>query len=189
LKSKPVPKDQPVEFEILETQLAFKGRVWDVVSDRFDYQGQPLVRDYIKHPGAVATIALNESRQILMVRQYRHPVRKFLWEIPAGLLDVPGEPLEAAARRELIEETSHDASSWEHLISFHPSPGGNSETITVFLATEVRPISSDYEATGEESDMLVEWVDFDEALKSVLASEIQNPSAVVAILALAARLK
>lgn len=184
-----MPKDEPVEFEILESRLAFEGRVWDVVSERFDYLGQPLVRDFIKHPGAVATIALNENRKILMIRQYRHPVRKYLWEIPAGLLDVPGEPLEAAARRELIEETSHDASVWEHLISFHPSPGGNSETITVFLATDVHPIASDYEPTGEESDMLVRWVDFDEAVKSVLASEIQNPSAVVAILALAARLK
>lgn len=184
-----MPKDQPVDFEIKESQRAFKGRVWDVVSERFDYRGHELVRDFIKHPGAVATLALNEKRQILMVRQYRHPVRKFLWEIPAGLLDVPGEPLEQAARRELIEETSHDASTWELLISFHPSPGGNSETITVFLATDVFAVASDYEATGEESDMLVQWVDFDEALASVLASEVQNPSAVVAILALAARLK
>lgn len=184
-----MPKDEPADFEILESRLAFKGRVWDVVSESFDYRGQSLVRDFIKHPGAVAILALNDRRQILMIRQYRHPVRKYLWEIPAGLLDVPGETLEAAAKRELIEETSHDATALEHLISFHPSPGGNSETITVFLATGVQPISSDYEATGEESDMQVRWIDFDEALKSVLASEIQNPSAVVAILALAARLK
>jgi ADP-ribose pyrophosphatase len=184
-----MPKDQPVEREILSTEVVFKGRIWDVVSETFRYNDEHLVRDFVRHPGAVAVLAMNEKREILMIRQYRHPVRKLLWEIPAGLLDVPGESLEAAARRELIEETGYDATSLETLITFHTSPGGNDESITIFLATELVEVQHDFVATGEESDMLVEWVPLDDALKSVLASEVQNPSAVVAILALAARLK
>lgn len=184
-----MPKDQPVSRDILSTDLVFKGRIWDVVSETFRYNDEILVRDFVRHPGAVAVAALNDQRELLMIRQYRHPVRKLLWEIPAGLLDIAGESLEVAARRELIEETGYDATTLEPLITFHPSPGGNDESITIFLATELFKVDHGFVATGEESDMLVEWVAFDEALASVLSSDIQNPSAVVAILALAARLK
>jgi ADP-ribose pyrophosphatase len=184
-----MPKDQPVSREILSTDLVFKGRIWDVVSETFRYNDETLVRDFVRHPGAVAVAALNDRRELLMIRQYRHPVRKLLWEIPAGLLDIAGESLEAAARRELTEETRYDATTLEPLITFHPSPGGNDESITIFLATGLFEVEHDFQATGEESDMLVQWVAFDDALESVLRSEIQNPSAVVAILALAARLK
>ncbi len=184
-----MPKDQLVEHEIVSTELVFKGRIWNVVSEAFRYSDGILVRDFVRHPGAVAVIALNSSNEILMVRQYRHPVRKLLWEIPAGLLDIPGESFEQAARRELREETSFDARSLEHLITFHTSPGGNDETITVFLATDLESVNHDFVAEGEESDMLVEWVPFERALASVLASETQNPSTVVAVLALAQRLK
>jgi ADP-ribose pyrophosphatase len=184
-----MPKDQLVEHEIVSTKLVFKGRIWDVVAEAFHYGDEILVRDFVRHPGAVAVLALNSHDEILMIRQYRHPVRKMLWEIPAGLLDVNGESLEQAARRELIEETSFDARNLEHLITFHTSPGGNDETITIFLATELELVNHDFIAEGEESNMLVEWVPFEEALTSVLASETQNPSTVVAILALAQRLK
>jgi ADP-ribose pyrophosphatase len=184
-----MPKDQPVEHEIVSTELVFKGRIWDVVSEAFRFSEEILVRDFVRHPGAVAVIALNSNEEILMIRQYRHPVRKMLWEIPAGLLDIPGEALEQAARRELIEETSFDAKNFEHLITFHTSPGGNDESITVYLATDVQPVIHDFVAAGEETDMLVEWVPFKAALSAVLASEVQNPSTVVAILALAQRLK
>ncbi len=184
-----MPKDQPVEFELNLRELAFEGRVWNVVRETFDYKGQQLVRDFIEHPGAVAVIALNDQDQVLMIHQYRHPVGKYLWEIPAGLLDVLGESLLDAAKRELMEETFHQAQSWELLQTFHASPGGNSEQITIFLATEVSPIETDYQREGEESDMEVRWVPFDEALASVVASEIQSPTAVIAMLALANRRK
>jgi 8-oxo-dGTP pyrophosphatase MutT (NUDIX family) len=184
-----MPKDQSVNFEPSLREIAFEGRVWNVVRETFDYSGQTLVRDFIEHPGAVAVVAVNEANEILMIRQYRHPVRKFLWEIPAGLLDVAGESHLEAAKRELMEETFHQAEKWELLQTFHASPGGNSEQIDIFLATQVSPIETDYQREGEEIDMEVRWVAFEEALASVVASEIQSPIAVIAMLALSNRRK
>ncbi len=181
-----MPKDQPFEPDGLSTETVFEGRVWDVVRDTFDYANQSLVRDYIKHPGAVAILAVNEANQVLMIRQYRHPVRKYLWEIPAGLLDVKGESHLDAAKRELLEETNHVAHKWSLLQTFHASPGGNSEQIDIFLAEDLAIGARDFELEGEEVDMEVAWIDFDEALASVMNSEIQSPIAVIAILRLAA---
>lgn len=182
-----MPKDQSFDPTLIEREVAFEGRVWTVVRETFEYAEQRLVRDYIQHPGAVAVLAVNADDEILMIRQYRHPVRKFLWEIPAGLLDVVGESHLDAAKRELLEETSHQAQVWELLQTFHASPGGNSEQIDIYLATEVSEISTDYEREGEEKDMEVAWVPFSEVFAAVTKSEIQSPIAVIAILALAAK--
>lgn len=184
-----MPKDQPVDLNVDLRELVFEGRIWDVVRETFDYQGQELVRDFIKHPGAVAVLAVNERDEVLMIRQYRHPVKKYLWEIPAGLLDVSGESHLDAAKRELMEETFHEAENWELLQVFHASPGGNSEQIDIFLATGVTEVVSDYQREGEEADMEVRWVPFSEALDAVLASEIQSPTAVIAILGYFSRRK
>ena len=184
-----MPKDQPVDLNVDLRELVFEGRIWNVVRETFDYQGQELVRDFIKHPGAVAVLAVNERDEVLMIRQYRHPVKKYLWEIPAGLLDVSGESHLDAAKRELMEETFHEAENWELLQVFHASPGGNSEQIDIFLATGVTEVASDYQREGEEADMEVRWVPFSEALDAVLASEIQSPTAVIAILGYNSRRK
>ncbi|BDS48886.1 NUDIX hydrolase [Rhodoluna sp. KAS3] len=183
-----MPKDQPVEFGVTKREVVFSGKIWDVVRETFDYQGEPLVREFVAHTGAVAVLALNENREVLMIRQYRHPVRAYLWEIPAGLLDVPGESRLEAAKRELLEETGYIASAWQDLTAFHTTPGGNDETITIFLAENLRLQGHDLDLEGEERDMQLEWVPLQQALTSALAAEIKNPSAVVGILALAHKL-
>lgn len=183
-----MPKDRHVELPALNVELAFKGRVWDVVTEQFEFEGQVLTRDFIRHPGAVAVIALNEAREVLLINQYRRPVGSFLWELPAGLLDVSGESLEAAALRELAEETDYTADALEHLITFHPSPGGNSESISVYLASDLKPVTTDYERSGEEVSLTPTWVPLTEAVDSVMRSEIKNSIAAISILALARRL-
>ena len=183
-----MPKDSRVELPATKTELAFKGRVWDVVTDHFDFNGHTLARDFIRHPGAVAVIALNDAQEVLMIRQYRRPVGSYLWELPAGLLDIKGEALETAALRELAEETEYQASKIEHLLTFHPSPGGNSETITIFLATGLTPVATDYVRTGEETDLQPTWVPLVEAADSVMRSEMKNSIAAIGILALARKL-
>ena len=184
-----MPKDEPADFSVTAREVVFEGRVWNVVSETFDYNGSTLVRDFVAHTGAVAVAALNELGELYMIRQYRHPVRKYLWELPAGLTDVAGESNLDAAKRELAEEAGLQAENWQSLQTFHTTPGGNDESIEIFLASNLSPAETDFVRDGEEADMQTRWVPLDEARRSVLASEIQNPAAGVAILSLAHRLK
>ncbi|WP_255411372.1 MULTISPECIES: NUDIX domain-containing protein [unclassified Cryobacterium] len=93
-----------------------------------------MTRRYLSHRGAVVIVALGEDDRVLLIRQYRHPIRACEWELPAGILDAANGDSTAAARRELLEETGLAATSWELLLDFFPTPGGSNEAIRVFLA-------------------------------------------------------
>lgn len=179
-----MPKDQDFTIENVESKTVFKGKIWDIVSETFEFAGESLTREFVDHPGAVAIVATNDVGQILMIRQYRHPVRSLLWEIPAGLTDIPGEVPIAAAHRELEEETGYRAGQLSPLIEFYTTPGGNNELIRIFHAVDLQFVGRPA-AEGEERELKVEWVDFGHALKAVLSSEIKSPSAVIGIMALA----
>ena len=176
---------RPVE----ESRVVFEGAVWSVRQEAVDLgAGGVVVRDYVDHPGAVAVLALDAADRVLLVRQYRHPVRSMCWELPAGLRDVAGEEPLLTARRELVEETAHAAATWYELLDFHTSPGGSSEQLTVFLARDLGPVpeADRHEPEGEEVGMAVEWFGFDEVLEAVLAGRLTNPSLVAGVLAAAA---
>ncbi|MHA7142330.1 NUDIX domain-containing protein [Arthrobacter sp. CAL618] len=181
--------DQQSPRRLLDSTVVYEGRIWNVVSDTFsltdDGHGEPLVRDYIEHPGAVAVLALNDAGQVLLINQYRHPVRMTLWEIPAGLLDVPDEDFVAAAARELAEEADLTAERWNVLTDLFLSPGSSSEALRIYLARGVAEIHPDarHERTHEEAEIELAWVDLDEAVAAVLAGRIHSPSAIAAILA------
>ena len=183
-----MPQDQTASLNVSSREVVFRGKIWDVVSETFDYKGQHLVREFVAHPGAVAIIALNDRQEILLIKQYRQPVREYLWEIPAGLLDVAGESRLEAAKRELLEESGYIAEDWQELIEFHTTPGGNNETISIFLAKNLRLQGHDIPLEGEEVDLEISWVPLAKALKSVLQSQMRSPSAGYAIMALAHRL-
>ncbi|GAA3691785.1 NUDIX hydrolase [Zhihengliuella alba] len=171
----------------LSSETVYTGRIWNVVTESFAFphSDEPLVRDYIDHTGAVSVVVLDEQQRILLQRQYRHPVGMRLWEIPAGLLDVDGEPALEAARRELAEEADLAAETWHVLTDFFNTPGYSSEAQRVFLArglSEV-PEHERHLRTDEEADMQSAWVPLDEAVGLVLEGRLHNPSAVVGILA------
>jgi ADP-ribose pyrophosphatase len=178
-----MPNDQPVEIASLTKTVIHKGMVWDLVSETFEFNGQLLTREYVDHTGAVAVLAFNEREELLLMKQYRRPVGKFLMELPAGLLDIPGESQLDCAKRELAEEAGLEAASWKELLSFHTTPGGNTEAISVFVAKELSSSKMNFQATGEEVDMPKSWVPIDEAVKLVLSGKIMSPSAVVGIMA------
>jgi ADP-ribose pyrophosphatase len=174
----------------LSTEKVYEGRIWDVVSDSFQLSetGEALTRDYIEHPGAVAVLPMNDAGEVLLIRQYRHPVGMDLWEIPAGLLDVEGEDFVVGAARELAEEADLAAATWNVLADFFNSPGSSSEAIRIYLArhlTEV-PHHERHERTHEEAEIEFHWIALDDAVAAVLAGRLHNPSAVVGILAAAA---
>jgi ADP-ribose pyrophosphatase len=173
---------RPVEA----SERVFDGMVWDVVRDTVDLgEGGTVRREYVQHPGAVCVVALDDRDRILLIQQYRHPVGAFEWELPAGLLDVPGEPPWEAAARELHEEADLEAARWDVLMDYYASPGGVSEALRIFLARGLSDVPHDdrHSREGEELGMPVRWVDLDEAHEAVLRGQLHNPGALIGILA------
>jgi ADP-ribose pyrophosphatase len=175
--------DTPEEPTVISHDLVFDGVIWDVVRERFDYNGELLRRDYVDHPGASAVVALDDDNNVLMLRQYRHPVRSRNWELPAGLLDVPGEDPAKAAHRELAEEAGYAASEMAHLVTLNVTPGGSNEVIHIFLASGLREVDHDFVATGEEADLEVVFWPLAEAVAAAMAGRIANQISVTGLLA------
>ncbi|MFL6081303.1 MAG: NUDIX domain-containing protein [Ornithinibacter sp.] len=165
---------------------SFAGRVWDVVTEEVDLgDGGVVTRDFIEHTGAVAVLALDDEEAVVLVQQYRHPVGAFEWELPAGLLDVDGEPAHLTAARELHEEADLEAGEWHLLLDHYASPGGSSESLRVFLARDLHevPHAARYERDGEELGMPVRRVPLDEVADAVLAGDVHNGTLIIAVLA------
>ncbi|NUT35002.1 MAG: NUDIX hydrolase [Hamadaea sp.] len=148
-------------------------------------------RDYVKHVGAVGVVALDDEQRVVLVRQYRHPVRQLLWELPAGLVDVAGEEASATALRELAEEADLTAGRVEHLVDLHTTPGASSEMIRLFLATELREIAHHerHQRHDEELEIVVRRVPLADAITMIFQGEITNGPAVAGLLAVDARLR
>lgn len=181
--------DEPVELEVAESELVYEGRVWDVRNDTFAYNGEQIARQYVDHPGAAAIVAVDDHERILLIQQYRHPIRHRDWEIPAGLLDVAGEtPLQSAVR-ELAEEADLVASSWEPLVSVFTTPGGNDEVVHLFLARGLSAAGETHPREAEEADIRVEWVPLEQVVDGVLAGRLRNGILAIGVLATAERLR
>ncbi|MET4097622.1 NUDIX hydrolase [Arthrobacter sp. UYCu712] len=182
--------DQPSPRRLLSSRTVYEGRIWDVVSDSFQLNddGDALVRDYIDHPGAVAILPMNDAGEVLLIKQYRHPVGMDLWEIPAGLLDVEGEDFVVGAARELAEEADLVAAKWNVLADFFNSPGSSSEAIRIYLARGLSDVPGHelHVRTEEEAEIELHWTPLGVAVAAVLDGRLHNPSAVVGILAAAA---
>jgi 8-oxo-dGTP pyrophosphatase MutT (NUDIX family) len=178
--------DEPAERAVTSSSLAFRsGRVIDVRTDAVAMPHGPTAqRDVVVHPGAVGIIALNRDECVLLVQQYRHPVRRLLWEPPAGLLDEPGEDPLVAAKRELYEEAHVEASSWQVLVDAFTSPGMTDEAVRIYLAREVCESEQPrHVGEYEERDMPTEWVALEVAERAVMTGRLHNPMAVMGILA------
>ena len=140
-------------------------------------ENQLAERDVVLHPGAVAALALDAADRILMIRQYRHPVGRLLWEIPAGLRDVAGEDPWVTAQRELIEETGYRARDWRVLADFYSSPGYSTERLRIFLARDLEAVPAaerHFVPRDEEAHLLLGWLPLDEAVRKVFAGELHN---------------
>jgi 8-oxo-dGDP phosphatase len=172
------------DFPVESSEDIYTGRVMALRSDRVVMPGGKVaVREITEHPGAVAILALDPDDRVMMLHQYRHAVRRRLWELPAGLLDVAGEDPALTAARELKEEAGLEASEWSVLIDVVPSPGFSDESVRVYLArglTEVgRPAGED----DEEADLTTRWVTLSVAVRMVLSGTIVNGVTVAAVLA------
>jgi 8-oxo-dGDP phosphatase len=171
------------EFAVLSTTDVYVGRIIAVrVDDVAMPGGGQAKREVVEHHGAVAIVALDDDGQVTLIHQYRHPLGRRIWELPAGLIDHLGEdPLESA-KRELVEEVGLAAEHWSVLVDVAASPGFTDEVVRVFLATGLSVV--DRELLGdEEADLVARKVPLAEAVRMALAGEIVNGAAVGGLLA------
>jgi ADP-ribose pyrophosphatase len=180
--------DAPHDYAVLARHERFTGPMFSIVTDDVAMPGgRVAARDYMRHVGAVAAVALDDEGRVVLVRQYRHPVRRFLWELPAGLVDVAGEPAAATAARELAEEADLLADRWDLLLDLHSTPGCSNELIRVFLARGLRPVPEHelHVRHDEEAELTTRRLDLDEAVGMIFRGEITNGPCIAGLLAAA----
>ncbi len=183
-----VASGSSARFAVQSSREAYRGRIMALRVDEVRMpDGDVAVREVVEHLGAVAIVALDETGRVTLIRQYRHAVGGYLLELPAGLLDVPGEPAPATAARELYEEASLRAGRWHTLLDLRPTPGLSDEAVRVFLARELTevPAGERHVARHEEVDLGAHRVPLDEAVAAAMAGEIENAAAVAGLLAAA----
>ena len=176
------------ENETLSRTERYAGPIFTVYSDQVTMSdGDPAGRDVVVNKGAVGVVAIDDVGRVVLIRQYRHPVLRRLWELPAGLRDVAGEDMALTAARELAEESDYRAGRFDLLVDLHTSPGFSTETIRIFLARDLSPVPQDerHARTSEEADIEIAWFDLDEAVAMVLRGEITNAAAVGGLLSAA----
>lgn len=173
-------------YAVTATTEHFSGPMFRVVTDQVAMPGGTVARrDYLRHIGAVAVVPIDEEDRVVLVRQYRHPVRRPLWELPAGLADVAGEPLPELAARELAEEADLVAGRLDLLLDLHPSPGCSDERIRIFLARDLSPAPHPHDREHEEATMTVARFPLDDAIEMIFDGEITNAACVAGLLAAA----
>jgi ADP-ribose pyrophosphatase len=174
-------------FDVVRSDVVYRGKLFGLRRDEVAMPGGgTAVREVLMHPGAVVIAAVDEHDRIVVVRQYRHPLRRELWEIPAGLLDVDGEPPWEAARRELFEEAGTRAETWHTLVDLASSPGISEEVQRVYLARDLTtvPEAERYVAHGdEEAEMTIDWISLDDAVTRAMDGGLENAATVAGVLA------
>jgi 8-oxo-dGTP pyrophosphatase MutT (NUDIX family) len=180
-------RDERSEPPVTSSEVLVHGAVFDLRRDVVDLDEQGSVtREYLDHAGAVIVVALREIdgvEHVVLLRQYRHPVRRTEWELPAGIRDVAGEDPMVTASRELAEEVELRAERWDLLIDVFASPGSTSEVMRIFLARGISEVTDGgYERSGEEAGITGLWVPLDDAYAAVLEGRLHNPGAVVGIM-------
>lgn len=179
--------DDPLEEHVIGSQLVHRGRYMTFRVDTIERaDGNRGTRDVVGHPGAVSVLALDDDGRLLLVRQWRVPAGQAMLEIPAGTLDVhdgiPEDP-DAAARRELEEETGHRATTWRKLAAFWTAPGFTSELMHLYLATGIAGADDDNRLGPDEDERLeLRHVTLDEALAMVDGGEVRDAKSILGIL-------
>ncbi len=170
-------------FETASSETLHTGKIFALRRDQVRMPGGKIVtREVVEHFGAVAVVAMDDDGNIPMVYQYRHAFGRRLWELPAGLLDLGGEPPQVTAARELHEEAGLKADTWRVLVDLDSTPGFSDESVRIYLATGLTQVYRP-EAHDEEADMTLAWYPLQEAIGKVLSGEIVNAIAVAGILA------
>jgi 8-oxo-dGTP pyrophosphatase MutT (NUDIX family) len=156
----------------------YTGRVYQLIRENITLPNRfTLDVDVIRHPGAAAIVALSDKKEIIMVRQYRHAVGDFIWEIPAGTLD-PNENHLNCAKRELAEETGFSGKSWNKLGEIVPVPAYSDERILIYLTTELYEVGRHPE---QDEYLSVHMISFDHVLSMIYKGDIYDAKTISGI--------
>lgn len=180
-------------FRHLGDRLVHQGYVWHVAVASFESpEGEEFQRDIVRSPGAVAAVPLRFDAagvpHVVLVSQYRPPFDDVVLEVPAGMRDVPGEPTEVTAARELVEEVGLQAGRLEHLLDMYPSAGMTDSVLTLYLATELVEVPRQTHGP-EEAHMQVLELPLTEAVAMVLRGEVHDAKTVIGLLLVERRLR
>ena len=176
-------------FEVTDSEQVWAGHIAKVRIDTLVMPGGGTARrEVVEHDRAVAVVALDADGDVVLLEQFRHPLRRRLWELPAGLMDFAGESAQVAAARELAEETGLHAANWSVLVDIASSPGFTDEAVRVFLATGLSDIGRQGEIADEEADLKIVRVPLAAAVRGIFQGRIVNGSSVSGLLAAAVAL-
>jgi 8-oxo-dGTP pyrophosphatase MutT (NUDIX family) len=171
---------------MVDVRHVFTGRVIEVNVERVELpNGSVAELEIIRHPGGAAVVALDTDDRICLLRQFRHAVGGWVWELPAGKIDNREPPLETA-RRELEEEAGMAAASWRPLGDYLSSPGVFTEVVHLFLATQLTPLP----ARPEEHEVIeVHWLPFTDVLRMADSGELRDGKSLVGVYRAAAHMR
>ncbi|HJQ42148.1 MAG TPA: NUDIX hydrolase [Jatrophihabitantaceae bacterium] len=173
-------------YELISRDSIYSGAVISLNRDKVRMSdGSVATREVVEHPGAVGVVAVDDEGQVVLINQYRHPVGRRLDELPAGLLDVDGEPPLQTAQRELAEEAQLKAGDWRVLVDLNPTPGMSNEAIRIYLARKLEPADDEFTPEHEELELTVRRESLSAAVERCLRGEITNAAAVAGLLAAA----
>lgn len=178
-------------FETVAEETVYDGFSTVVRETVATPDGDEVVREVVHHDDAVAVVPVLDDGRIVLLRQYRQPLRRYVLEIPAGKMDVPGEDPQEVAHRELAEEIAHDARELVHLVSFHNSSGWTTETTHVYLGLGLHPVPppEGFTPEGEEADMETVTLRVEDAISAAHAGELSDAKTLVGLLLAAPHLR
>ncbi|CAM04483.1 NUDIX domain-containing protein [Saccharopolyspora erythraea] len=172
------------EFTTLDSSDVYVGKILALRKDEVSMPGGGRARrEVVEHLGAVAVVAVDAYDQVVLIHQYRYPLGRRLWELPAGLLDVAGEDPQRTAQRELVEEVGLAADDWSVLVDIASSPGFTDQSERVFLARGLSEVERPDAVGDEEADLVIRRFPLEEAIRMVFAGEIVNAPAVSGLIA------
>jgi len=172
-------KEEVMSVEVHDVTRLYNGKIFDVVLEKVTLpNGVVKNREIVRHPGAAAMVPLLDDGNVVLIKQYRHAVGQFVWEIPAGTLE-PEEDSLACARRELVEETGYEAATLNKLTEVWPAPGYTDEKIHIFLATGLTMAEQNLE---DDEVLEIQPTPLETALEMIESGEIQDGKTIVGLL-------